>query len=129
MTYYLDLFSPETHRAFSLSSRAVSGFSKRQRGVADGVILGDKLICYITRISRSVSVLEVTSPAFEDATPIFFEKNDPFVVRFAVKPLVWLDDLRQAIPIHEEKVLGDPLHKTKDYDPHGKTSTGPSARA
>jgi len=31
MAYYLDLFSPETYKAFSESPRDISGFRPRQR--------------------------------------------------------------------------------------------------
>ena len=124
MAYYLDLFSPETHAAFSKSSRAVSGFRIRQRQAAEKIHPGDKLICYITRLSRWAGVLEVEAPFFEDSTPIFYEKDDPFVVRFRVHAKVWLDDLNYAMPIHEPEIWNS-LSTTKDYDPAGKTWTGP----
>ncbi len=73
MAYYLNLFSPETHRAFSESNRDISGFRLRQLKVAKKVKIGDKLICYITNISRWTGILEVTNSYFEDSTPIFYE--------------------------------------------------------
>jgi len=35
MTYFIDLFSPETQEAFSRTDRAVSGFWLRQKGMAE----------------------------------------------------------------------------------------------
>lgn len=61
MKYYTDLFSPETYQAFSNSDRTISGFRKRQKTFVQRLEVGDKLICYVTRISRWFGVLEVIS--------------------------------------------------------------------
>jgi hypothetical protein len=65
MAYYTDLLSPNTYEAFSASDRTVSGFSLRQRNLAARLQPGDKLICYLTKVSRWVGVLTVESKAFE----------------------------------------------------------------
>ncbi len=122
MTYYLDLFSPETYRAFSESSRDVSGFRRRQRNAAGRVKVGDKFLCYVTRISRWIGILEVIGDLFEDSAPRFDSHNDPFVMRFKVKPVVWLP-YERAIPIHDDQ-LWNALSFTKEYDKHSTTWTG-----
>lgn len=122
MAYYLDLFSPETYEAFSQSDRSVSGFRRRQRNVASRIDPGDKLLCYITGISRWVGVLEVTGRAYEDDSPLFYPEEDPFVIRFNVKPLVWLDKER-AVPIKEDAVW-DKLSFTRGHDKSTSTWTG-----
>ena len=101
MAYYIDLFSPDTYQAFSKSDQTISGFRARQKGVAASVKIGDKLICYMTRLSRWVGVLEVTSEFFVDDTPIFVPANDPFVMRFSVKPNCWLSP-ENSIPINDD---------------------------
>lgn len=103
MAYYIDLFSPETYQAFSNSPRDVSGFRERHRNIASRVKAGDLLVCYVTRLSRWVGVLEVLQGPFEDETPIFVDGVDPYRVRFRVRPDTWLD-LEEAIPIHEERI-------------------------
>jgi predicted RNA-binding protein len=90
MAYYIDLFSPETYHAFSRSNRDISGFRERHKSIADTLKPGDKLICYITKLSRWVGILEVMEPCFIDRTHIFLATADPFIVRFKVKPVVWL---------------------------------------
>ncbi|HEY5535978.1 MAG TPA: hypothetical protein VIL99_13720 [Ignavibacteria bacterium] len=85
MTYYIDLFSPETYEAFKNSDRKISGFRDRQKGIASEIKPGDKFICYITKISRWFGILEVDSNYFVDNKPIFYTSNDPFVIRFNVK--------------------------------------------
>ena len=102
MAYYLNLFSPETYEAFSKSDRTVTGFRPNQKN-ARKVKKGDRFICYMTKVSRWVGVLEVESDAFEDSTPIFYESDDPFVLRFKVKPIYWLRHDR-TVPITEPDV-------------------------
>lgn len=103
MAYYIDLFSPETYEAFSNSSRNVSGFRLRQEGIAQHIKPGDMFVCYLTRLSRWFGVLQVIDGPFKDSTPIFYQEDDPFVVRFHVKTIVWLD-IDKAIPIHNELI-------------------------
>ena len=88
MAYYTDLFSPETYSAFTASDRSISGFRMRQQGIAVTVKPGDKLICYMTKLSRWVGMLEVISNYYLDDTPIFPPTADPFPVRFRVRPLI-----------------------------------------
>lgn len=122
MTHYLDLFSPETHAAFSKSDRSISGFRERHRRAADRVRRGDLLVCYLTRVSRWVGLLEVRSEPFEDRAPFLVEKDDPFVIRFKVEPLVWLPP-EHGIPIHDESVWSK-LSFTRDHPPDSSTWTG-----
>lgn len=122
MAYYVDLFSPETYEAFSKSNRDTSGFRPRQENAASRVKVGDKLICYMTKLSRWFGILEVTSKYFKDDTPIFYTSNDPFIVRFKVNPIVWLPK-EKAIPIREDKVW-DNLSFTKGYEKNSSNWTG-----
>lgn len=100
MAYFTDLFSPETYEAFSASDRSVSGFRLRQHNIAKRIKPGDKLVCYMTKLSRWGGVLEVLDGPYIDEKPIFYPEADPFVVRFRVKPTVWLP-VDKAVPIHE----------------------------
>ena len=127
MNYFTDLFSPETYQAFSNSNREVSGFRLTQRASANRVQIGDRFVCYVTRLSRWVGILEALSLVYEDHTPIFLEKDDPFVVRFRVKPIAWLPIYR-AIPIHENEIWNS-LSFTKGYDKSSSTWTGKVRRS
>src|SRR5215216_4289542 len=122
MTYFLNLFSPETYEAFTESGKNISGFRPSQRVAANKIKPGDKFICYMTKLSRWIGVLEVESDYFQDDTPIFYEQDDPFIIRFKVKPLVWLEK-EKAIPIHEDEVW-DSLSFTKDHEKNSPTWTG-----
>lgn len=99
MTYWLDLFTPYTWDRFRQHGATISGFRPRQKRAAfEKVKPGDILLCYMVKLSRWCGSLEVSSSAFEDSSPIFAEENDPFPIRFEVKPQVMLD-FEHAIPI------------------------------
>lgn len=122
MAYFLNLFSPETYEAFSASDRRISGFRLRQRSAASRPHPGDRFICYMTRLSRWIGVLEIEDGPFEDSTPIFYPEDDPFIVRFRVRPLVWLGRER-AIPIRHDEVW-NALSFTRGHDKRSSTWTG-----
>jgi hypothetical protein len=122
MTHYIDLFSPETYEAFSASEQDVTGFRLRQQVVAAKIHPHDKLICYLTKLSRWFGILEVSSKCYIDETPRFIPENDPFVVRFKVKPLVWLD-VERSIPIRDSRIWNT-LSFTKDLDKTSPKWTG-----
>jgi hypothetical protein len=99
MNYWLDLFTPYTWDRFREHGATISGFRPRQRKVAfEKIRPGDMLICYLVKLSRWCGSLEVLSDAFEDSTPIFADENDPFPIRFKVRPQVMFD-FEHAIPI------------------------------
>ncbi len=119
MSYFMDLFSPETYEAFAKSDRTISGFRPRQRNIAQRIRPGDKLVCYMTRLSRWIGILEVENGPFNDATPIFYPEADPFTVRFRVRAKVWLP-LEKTVPIHASTVWGSLSFTSKL--PHSSTA-------
>lgn len=100
MAYFLDLFSPETHEAFTHTSKTLSGFRARHRAAAERVRAGDLFVCYVTKVSRWCGLLEVVSGPFLNDTPLYLPEDDPFLVRFEVRPRIWLP-LDQSLPIRE----------------------------
>lgn len=122
MAYYIDLFSPETYSAFTASERNISGFRERQQSIAATIRPGDKLICYMTKLSRWVGILEVLSTCFVDNTPIFLPSSDPFKVRFRVLPQVWLTP-ENAVPIRHD-ICWKHLSFTKDSHRNSSAWTG-----
>lgn len=103
MAYFIDLFSPETHRAFTNSSQSISGFPLRRQGVASRVKQGDTLVCYVTRVSRWCGLLDVLEGPFIDHTPLFVSQSDPFVLRFKVNARVWLP-VERSLPIYHDSI-------------------------
>lgn len=127
MAYFVNLFSPETYQAFSSSARTISGFLPRHIAAASQVQPGDRLVCYMTKLSRWVGVLEVVSPCFTDDTPVFLEIDDPYTVRFRVKPLAWLAP-EHALPINDD-ICWHHLSFTKDLPPKSMVWTGKVRRS
>jgi len=123
MNYYLDLFSPQTFESFLKSSRDISGFRINQQHSANRIKKGDRFICYMTKLSRWFGILEVLSECFQEDSPIFYETDDPFVVRFKVKPIVLLNK-EKAVPI-KESFVWENLSFTKGLEKQGSHWTGP----
>jgi len=122
LAYYVNLFSPETYEAFTKSGQNISGFRVSQEHAARRIKIGDKFICYMTKLSRWVGILEVTSKYFQDASPIFYPADDPFTIRFKVKPLAWLPK-EKAIPIRNIQIW-ETLSFTHGHDINSSTWTG-----
>ena len=123
MAYYLDIFSPETYEAFSKTDKSTTGFRIRQLKTAERINRGDKFLCYITKLSRWIGVLEIQSECYIDEdTQIFYSEDDPFVVRFMVSPIAWLDK-EKAVPIREDHIWSR-LSFTKEHEKHTSSWTG-----
>lgn len=122
MAYYLNLFSPETYEAFSRSARELCGFRLRHKKAAQRVEVGDRFLCYMTKLSRWIGILEAKSGCFEDDSPLLYEAKDPFVLRFRVAALVWLPKER-CIPIHDDQVW-EKLSFTRGHEKNSSLWTG-----
>lgn len=114
MKYYLSLFSPDTHVLFSNSARGLSCFSPQQKNLAEKVNKGDRIICYLTKVSRWCGLFEVLDGPFFDDTPIYDETNDPFTLRFRIKVLAWFEP-EKSIPIKNDDIWNC-LSFTKEHD-------------
>jgi len=125
MAYYTDLFTVETYKAFLSSDKTVSGFRESQRTMAKRLKRGDKMLAYLTGLSRWAGVLEVVEGPFEDCTPLFYSVDDPFIIRFKVNPKIVLP-LEHAFPIQDPRVF-DHLSFTKGN--RGQYWLGPLRRS
>ena len=67
-TYWLDLFTVETWKEFLDHGGKVSGFSEKRWATVQEP--GDYLLCYLTRVSRWVGLLEVVGEPFFDEEPV-----------------------------------------------------------
>ena len=122
MAYFLVPFTPETWLAFRERGANVTGFRKRQQGMAKRVNRDDIFLCYLTVLSRWCGVLQVESESYLEETPIQ-DALAPFIVRFKVKPIVTLD-AEKAIPIYEDEVWNT-LTLTKGHQKGASRWTGP----
>ncbi|GHO65096.1 hypothetical protein KSC_039880 [Ktedonobacter sp. SOSP1-52] len=95
-TYWLKLYTEVTWQEFLNVGGEISGFRESRWSIVQQIEPGDYLICYLTRVSRLIGILEVVSEAFIDTTPIW--KNDVFPCRLKVKPVIRLTP-ETGIPI------------------------------
>jgi len=97
-TFWLDLFTGSTWQEFINAGASVSGYRDSRWNTVQQIRPRDYLLCYLTGLSRFIGVLEVTSEAFRDTTPIW--NDEAFPCRVEVTPVVALTP-ETAIPIHE----------------------------
>ena len=76
-TFWIDLFTIGTWKEFLDHGGAVPGFSEKRRATVQRMKPGDHLLCYLTRVSRWVGVLEVTGEPFFDEAPIGCPSTNP----------------------------------------------------
>jgi hypothetical protein len=76
----------------------------------------------MTKLSRWVGILQVVEGPYEDDAPIFFPESDPFVIRFRIKPVIWLPK-ENALPIHLDEIW-NALTFTKGQDRSTSNWTG-----
>ena len=73
MNYWLNLFSGKTWEEFLENGGGVSGFPLSMKNGSKKVNTGDRMICYVTKISRFIGVLEVLSESYEDHDQIIWK--------------------------------------------------------
>jgi restriction system protein len=88
MNYWLDLFTVQTYKEFQKAGAKVSGFRERQWNRCQRIQAGDKLLCYLTGISRWFGVLTVTGAAYRSEDRIW--ELEVFPVRLPVQAEVLL---------------------------------------
>jgi hypothetical protein len=93
---YLGLFTVESWREFRRHGGSVMGFTEKKRLAASRLNPGDRVLCYLSKVSAFVGVMEVTGPSYYDTTEIW--SDGLFPVRLPVRILHELP-LMQAVPI------------------------------
>ena len=88
MNYWLDLFTVKTLEEFQKAGAKVSGFRERRFHTCEQIQPGDKLLCYVTGISRWVGVLRVTKPVYRSEDRIW--DMEVFPIRLGVEPEILL---------------------------------------
>jgi hypothetical protein len=87
-TYWLCLFNAQSWQEFQEAGGHVMGFPETRQNTVKRIKPGDYLIAYMTKVSRWIAVLEVTSDPYDDLTRIW--KQALFPCRVNVKTLTSL---------------------------------------
>lgn len=95
-TTYVVLFTVESWREFKRHGGDVMGFTERKATMAARLRVGDRLLCYLSKVSAFVGILEVTGASFHDSSPIW--SDGLFPVRLPVRIATELS-LAAAVPI------------------------------
>lgn len=98
--YWLSIFSVTTWQEFLDHGAGVAGFPETRWSLVQRIKQGDYLLCYLTKVSRWIAVLEVISEPFIDNTKIW--KDRAYPCRVAVKPVVSLT-FDTGVPVLELK--------------------------
>ena len=96
--YYLAHFTVTTWLEFVGAGAAVLGFRERRWKTVADMKPGDYFICYLTRVSRFIGLLEATSEPFRDHSPIW--KDESFPSRIEVQIVVGLTP-ETSVPISQ----------------------------
>jgi hypothetical protein len=62
--HYLGLFTVESWREFKAHGGQVMGFTEKKRLMAGRLKPGDRILCYVSKVSTFVGVMEVAGPTF-----------------------------------------------------------------
>src|SRR6266516_7110158 len=95
-TYWIDLFTVETWKEFQDHGSDVSGFSEKRWATVQGMKPGDYLLCYLTRVSRWVGLLEVEGEPYFDEEPIW--SSSVYPSRVPVRGVLQLPP-EQGVPV------------------------------
>ena len=95
--YFLGLFTARSWTEFKANGAEVMGFTEKKIAAAARLRTGDKLLCYLTKRSTFVAVLEVAGHFYQDSTPIW--TDGLFPVRVPVKVVTELSPLA-GLPVH-----------------------------
>lgn len=96
---WLTVFTLETWKEFLDHGGDVAGFSERRWASVRRLQQGDYFICYLTRVSRFVGLLEVVGKPFLDTSEKIWN-SQIFPSRVPVRTLLALEP-QQGVPVQE----------------------------
>ncbi len=94
--YFIGLFTVESWREFKRHGGEVMGFNEKKAAAAARLQPGDRILCYLSKVSAFVGFMEVAGPSYADSTPIWSDGLYP--IRLPVRVVVEVP-LFRAVPI------------------------------
>ena len=94
--YFVGVFTVESWREFKRHGGRVMGFNEKKAAAAARLRPGDRILCYLSKVSAFVGFMEVTGLAQIDTTPIWSDGLYP--VRLPVRVVAEVA-LFNAVPI------------------------------
>lgn len=93
---YVGVFTVESWREFLGHGGNVMGFNQKKERIAGRLFPGDRILCYLSKVSAFVGWMEVTGSAYVDTAPLWTEGVYP--VRLPVRIIDGLA-LSNSVPI------------------------------
>ena len=98
--WWLGLFTVDSWREFKSHGGLIMGFNEKKAKIASRLRPGDRIICYLSKVSAFIGILEVTGPSYHDTAPIW--SGGVFPTRLPVNILEEVE-LSEAVPIRSLK--------------------------
>jgi hypothetical protein len=96
--HWVQVFTVETWSQFLNAGAKISGFRENRWGFVRDVKPGDYLLCYLSRVSRWVGILEVTADPYLDNTRIW--EGETYPCRAEVRVITLLPT-ENGVPMRE----------------------------
>lgn len=80
---------------------ACAGFPNRNKKSVEQMKKGDKIVYYVTKISKFMAVVEVTGEYFFSQEPIWDDPYDLWPHRVHTKPIIYSEDFEDGIYIKD----------------------------
>ena len=93
---YLGVFTVDSWREFLRHGGQVMGFNAKKEGIASRLLPGDRILCYLSKVSAFAGWMEVTGPSYVDTKPLWSDGLYP--IRLPVKVVEELA-LSNSVPI------------------------------
>lgn len=78
-----------------------AGFPKRNANAAKNMKPGDKIVYYVTKVSKFMAVVEVIGDYFYSEEPIWDDPYDLWPHRVKTRPVCYIDDTKDGIFIKD----------------------------
>ena len=93
---FLGVFTVDSWREFLRHGGQVMGFNAKKEGIASRLLPGDRILCYLSKVSAFAGWMEVTGPSYLDNRPLWSDGLYP--IRLPVKVIEELA-LSNSVPI------------------------------
>ena len=93
---FLGVFTVESWREFLRHGGQVMGFNAKKAGIASRLLPGDRVLCYLSKVSAFAGWMEVTGPSYVDTKPLWSDGLYP--IRLPVRVVEELA-LSNSLPI------------------------------
>ncbi len=108
-SYWLSVFNATTWQEFLDAGAEVMGFPETQQKTVRRIKQGDYLLAYMTRVSKWIAVLEVTSDPYDELTRIWSQALFPCRVKVKTIASVSIEDGVPALSLSKDLRMFDNL--------------------